>query len=409
MNKYNFVQIGFFVNTDDFDKHTKNDANPQTAARKLEGRYINGFRKNSLHLTLLSFFPSTNFPGNPKIFFGYNRTIINGIINYSYPFINFIGAKHVTRFFSCLVFLSIWHFKNRNQIKKIIIYSVHSPFLLAALIFKVLFNTSTHVIVPDLPRHMNFGGSRSIMWRFLKKIDSRFLDFLISKTSGISVVTRNMAAENVEWSNLPYMVIEGMVDEDSRAIEKKSVDKKIFFYAGGLNAEYGVQSLLTAFQELFQIRDDIELWLCGKGELVADIQALGKKHRGLKYFGYLSQSEIDKLMGDVFCLVNCRNPNDSFVKYSFPSKLLEYLVSGIPILTTKLPGVPDEYDKYLNYIDGSDAIYIVHSVVKIMQEDEEYLREKANAGRDFVINNKNSKIQTSKFLNLIMDEGDINV
>ncbi len=215
-----------------------------------------------------------------------------------------------------------------------------------------------------------------------------------------------MVVENVKWRTLPYLVIEGMIDASAGAIAKNIVEKKVFFYAGGLNAEYGVQSLLSAFQVLSEVDEDVELWLCGKGELVSDIEILTNKYKNIRYFGYLSQPDIDRLMGDVFCLMNCRNPNDDFVKYSFPSKLLEYLVSGIPILTTKLPGVPNEYDEYLNYLDGSDSGCIVEGVMKILQQNDEYLLQKASRGRDFVLSKKNSKIQISKFIDLIIGKDD---
>lgn len=61
-------------------------------------------------------------------------------------------------------------------------------------------------------------------------------------------------------------------------------------------------------------------------------------------------------------LVNSRFTIEEFTKYSFPSKNMEYMASGTPLLTTKLPGMPQEYYPYVflfdeETIDGyADAI-----------------------------------------------------
>lgn len=404
MNNYSFLQIGFFVGDEDFKENTKADVYPQVAARKLEGRYVDGLMKNAVDLTVLSFFPASNFPGNKKIWFPFAKNIMQGVSNYSYPFINIIGLKHVSRFFSCVSFLIKWHLHRDHKRKIIIIYSAHSPFLLAALLFKVFLRTPLYVIVPDLPRHMNFGKKKSALWHFLKKLDASFIDRLIACTSGVSVVSKNMVVENENWLKLPYVVIEGMIDAASAPIVRVQLQQKVFMYTGGLNAEYGVQEILSAFEILLAERTDIELWLCGSGELVSEIERLAEKYPQIRYFGYVTQGEIEQLMTQVFCLLNCRNPDDAFVKYSFPSKLLEYLSSGIPVLTTKLPGVPAEYDEVLNYLDGGAAGTIADGIRNTLLCDESQLQDKARRGRALVLNKKNSQAQVLKFLNLIFSK-----
>ena len=46
-------------------------------------------------------------------------------------------------------------------------------------------------------------------------------------------------------------------------------------------------------------------------------------------------------------LVNPRPTTEEFTIYSFPSKNMEYMASGTPLLTTKLPGMPEEYHQYV--------------------------------------------------------------
>ena len=60
-------------------------------------------------------------------------------------------------------------------------------------------------------------------------------------------------------------------------------------------------------------------------------------------------------MKEAKLLINLRNPEDKYTKYSFPSKTFEYMVSGTPFFTTKLEGIPSEYYNYLYCIDSYET------------------------------------------------------
>ena len=57
--------------------------------------------------------------------------------------------------------------------------------------------------------------------------------------------------------------------------------------------------------------------------------------------GCVTNDEIVRLQCEATLLVNPRPSDKEFCKYSFPSKTIEYMASGTPVLMTKLPGVPD--------------------------------------------------------------------
>lgn len=404
MKPLRILQIGFHVREECFARWTEFDENPQNAARKLEGRYIRGYMENNVKVSVLSFFPATNFPGNKKILFGFDYKADNGCENYTAPFINVMLLKHITRFLSCFFFILWWSLKEIGAKKNIVIYSVHSPFLVAAYFSRLFLRIHMYVIIPDLPSHMNFGQERGRVWKLLKAIDVHFLDKFLSKASGVSVVTQSMSKSSKKWCTVPAVVIEGIVEQTEKIDREDHVLRKVFFYTGGLASEYGVAALLAAFDLLRKERDDIELWFCGRGELSEKIESLATLHDEIKYFGYIPQKQIDILMRSVFCLVNCRNPLDEFVRYSFPSKLLEYLVSGIPILTTRLPGVPIEYEKYFNHIDGGSPEMIADAMRKILSLPIDECNRKAEEGREFVLREKNSKVQVLKLLKLIREK-----
>ena len=100
-------------------------------------------------------------------------------------------------------------------------------------------------------------------------------------------------------------------------------------------------------------------------------------------------------------IVNPRQNNEEFTKYSFPSKNMEYLSSGVPVIAYKLDGIPDEYDDYILYPEdnSSDGLYKkIKSVLDMSEEERQSVGEKA---RCFVVENKNKNRQAQRIFEFI--------
>ena len=77
------------------------------------------------------------------------------------------------------------------------------------------------------------------------------------------------------------------------------------------------------------------------------------------------------------------------------------MVSGTPLLTTKLPGIPDEYFDCLFTADDFSAGKIAEKMVDILSMPEDELKDFGAKAREFVLTNKNSYIQSGKILEFI--------
>lgn len=110
---------------------------------------------------------------------------------------------------------------------------------------------------------------------------------------------------------------------------------------------------------------------------------------------------------EVSLLVNPRQNTEAFTKYSFPSKTMEYLASGTPVLMYKLDGIPDEYDAYLNYVDG-DGVESLTAAMSQMLGHDAYpgCEEKARNGQRFILREKNAAVQAGKILTLLQNNKD---
>ena len=152
-------------------------------------------------------------------------------------------------------------------------------------------------------------------------------------------------------------------------------------YAGKLHKKFGVNSLVDAMK--FIDKKNVKLLLYGDGDSVDYIKNAARSDARIEYRGVVPVTEVEKIIRSVSLLINPR-PNDSeFVKYSFPSKTVEYLLSGTPFASVRLPGIPREYYNYIVPIEKSDPIVIADAINDIMDTDYDALTEKAEQGQRY--------------------------
>lgn len=243
-------------------------------------------------------------------------------------------------------------------------------------------------IVTDLPDMLGGGG-------FSRKL----ANFVISRCSGYVFLTQAMN-DRLNPQGRPYVILEGHADI-AMAAKKPSLDQKrkprVCLYAGGVSAQYGLRNLVEGFRQADL--PDTELHIYGPGDYVEELK--GNADPRIVYGGMLMSSEVVEKEMEATLLVNPRPTNEEFVKYSFPSKTMEYLASGTPVLTTVLPGMPEEYHPYVYLIEEETPEGIRKSLERVLSQTDEKLFQKGNEARRFILENKNNVIQGKKILELL--------
>ena len=112
-------------------------------------------------------------------------------------------------------------------------------------------------------------------------------------------------------------------------------------------------------------------------------------------------SEIVAKEQEAALLVNPRPTDEEYVKYSFPSKTMEYMASGTPVLTTVLPGMPKEYHPYVYLLEDETADGIARKLSQVLAQSDEELFRKGTEARAFVLEQKNNVIQAQKILEML--------
>ena len=75
-------------------------------------------------------------------------------------------------------------------------------------------------------------------------------------------------------------------------------------------------------------------------------------------------------------MINPRSTLDDFTKYSFPSKTIEYMYSGTPLLTTRLKGIPNEYFDFVFSAENNTEEFFDAAIREALLLSDKELREK---------------------------------
>jgi len=370
------------------------------AQEKLEKMLFKGFNINDCSkITAISSVPVRAYPGNKKIFWCFKKVNLEkNILLKQLPFLNFLIIKQIMIMFGSFIETLKWVTRNwKNKNKVMLSYSANPPVLIPMLFLCKLFKIKSVIIVTEIPKFRLFNGQTSMIRSVLLKVMLKVSEWLHESFDGYIMMTEYMN-EQINKKKKPYVVVEGMVDVDEykngeEAINKK---KKMILYSGTLDYQYGIHTLIKSFK-MVDI-PDTTLSICGQGNYKKEIGVIANECKKINYLGMLSYIQVSRLQHEAGFLINPRPSNSEFTRYSFPSKTLEYLLSGTPVISTRLVGIPKEYDKYLIYIEDETEQGYKKQLESILSDNYDRYEGNAKKGREFVLREKNLKAQTGVIL-----------
>lgn len=374
-------------------------SDPGFAVQKFSRLIVRGLMRNGAECKTLTTPPITSL-FTSKLWIHNKSEVEKGIVYDYIPFLNVPVLKHL---FVCIyTFLKVlkWGFRERTD-KVILCDVLNVSSCLGALFATKLLRVKSVAVVTDLYGLM-VNNSKSTFKRMVSK-SARFVhDWYVSSFDKYIVLTEQMN-EKVNPRQRPHMVMEALCDrKDDRPDLDVSIYKdspRTVIYAGGLYEEYGLANLVDAF--ISANIPDSKLSIYGDGPYVMKLKKISEEYDNIEYRGVKPNSVVveDELRATL--LVNPRPTTEEFTKYSFPSKNMEYMVSGTPVLTTRLPGMPKEYYPYVFLIEDETIDGYAKALTDVLSKNAEELISFGQKAKNFVLENKNYIIQTRRIIELI--------
>lgn len=226
-------------------------------------------------------------------------------------------------------------------------------------------------IITDIPEDV-LTNKNTLYGQLFKKI--------LNKSDAFVFLTEQ---SNIDYNknNKPYVIIEGIAQKNKCI--RRMTDEKICIYAGGLSEKYFIKQLVDAFVAV--AKDKECLYIFGDGECRDYVMNISAKSDHINYMGTAVNSVIMQYETDAILLINPRPNIGDYTKYSFPSKLIEYMTSRTPSLGNKLDGIPDEYYQKMFVFDGITCDEYAKTIRKILDMPVKELGQKGAEAEKFIL------------------------
>ena len=334
--------IGFALSDAEFARVVARDAGMPVQTQRFGWSVIEALKAAGAELALVSAAPVTDYPSNSQVLFRGRPFSVDGTRGTTVAFLNITGIKHLTRFVSASV--AVRRLGRGAGADGIVVHGVHSPFIWVAVRAARRLGVPAVVVLTDPPSLPTpYDGRLSGQ---LKRLDRRLILAGLSRADGVVALTQDLARDFAPGR--PWLQFEGIARPLApRAPTSDAAQgSEAVVYAVALAAEYVVRRLIEAVDAS---QGSWTLHLYGAGPMTEEVRTAAAERDRVVFHGLVDSTTLASAYGDAALLVNPRPVDQSFVKYSFPSKLLEYLGTGRPVMTTRLPTIPGDYDAHLIY------------------------------------------------------------
>ena len=170
----------------------------------------------------------------------------------------------------------------------------------------------------------------------------------------------------------PSYVFEGLVD--SPDVFKKDPIYDYFFFAGSLYERYGVKTLVDAFHAS-NVKS--KLIIAGSGPLAKYIEHLSYDDYRILYLPQLPREKVLGYERNAIVNINPRPLDVKLDNESVPSKLLEYLSNGSPVLSTKFPRLYGTFKDDVYWIEDTSFEGMKKALEDFAVADKDEAKRKA--------------------------------
>ena len=174
--------------------------------------------------------------------------------------------------------------------------------------------------------------------------------------------------------------------------------KKTVVYAGTLIYYNCIHELLCAFA---QLGEDYQLHIYGYGPLEEEVRKMSELYSNIHFHGRFSPKETNSILVKYDLLINPRQLDESIENFTFPSKLVDYILSCKSVLTSDFRTMPNEYHSFLYIIREMTPEGIANAVKACFEEPLHDRQRRVREAVSYIKQNQTYDIIAKKILSFI--------
>ncbi len=360
------------------------------AGNKMELGFVKGFLSNGLSTIALSVEAHGMWKLNGQPIFVCGKHLVDEQAEIiTIPYLNLPVIKQLM-----IPIVLKWYL--RKLLKKdvyrdstLLVYNTMSIFAIPVLSSAKKRGLNAIAVIADLPIQEKKSWVRRIEDR--KQID------VISKFDALIPLTKHIVDDFAP--SIPYCVVEAGCNPGDYTKKQKETDEHgesyDIVFSGTLNQLSGIELMIETMDAIDNPK--ITLHIYGDGPLRPAVEEASHNNGKIVYHGRVNNVEMLAIQEKADLLVCPRKRDDFTTKYTFPSKVLEYICSGVPVLSNRLQGIPDEYEQYITFAKSEKPKDWATAINDVFAHNEVY-RKKATSARKEVLINKSWHEQTRRVI-----------
>ena len=171
---------------------------------------------------------------------------------------------------------------------------------------------------------------------------------------------------------------------------------------GFLSAHTGIHELLAAFSLLEGAQ--YCFILAGRGPLEDAVAEAAARDPRIHFKGFLDVPDLLDLHANADVLISMRVTQTVRTAYAFPSKTFEYLLSGVPVITTATGHMKDEYGPYCFILEDETPDALAALLHRIEQLGPFERARIGLAAHRFIIDHKAWEVQHTRIAEYVRSQ-----
>lgn len=389
------IYLGYVIEKEWMKKYPA--ASP--AGNNFQIGFIEAWKKKK-NIQVYSILPVASWPQDDRIVIT-KSTEKNKLEIKVLPFINIKFLKEISIMISVAKTIRRECKAARTNQINIITYNGNGPVSLPVLWLKKKYKFNYICLVVDPPLYQGTTDRKGKIWNYLyKKLSDSFMK--AARECDICVVLNAYFAKEYLKRDDFYVLDCGInlreneVRKDKKEFQYWEKDDNIHMvFTGMLHEHSGIMRFIDMFEKI-EIKGLI-LHIFGKGIYEEKIKNISEKSSKIVYHGYIDNDLIREIQQHADILI-CPNTIDHPInKVAFPSKIQEYMLSGVPVLATEVNGLGKEYYPYLyTYDDTLEGLK--KTMLQLLEDGKDVRIRKAFKAKQFIIQEKNWDTQIEKLM-----------
>lgn len=309
------------------------------------------------------------------------------------PFVNIAPFKQLLLGVSVFLRLLWWGWKHRASLVRIVYtFNLTVPPALFTLLAARCIGAKAVASVNDINEP---GATVPRTWP--RRLDYALHKVLLPRFDALVPVSRAIIEDFAP--KVRHVRVEGGITPEMAANPghntlSRKPDSFCVVFAGGMEAANGVEIMLQAIARLKERH--YRFVFAGGGPLANAVRNAATGDVRIEYAGFLKLSDLLSIYRQADVLINMRLTKAIRTRYFFPSKLMEFLASGTPVISTCPGHVEEEFGKFLFPLKNETPEGLAAAIRHAETAGSEARREMGKRARAFMLAHKTWQAQTAR-------------